>query len=113
MNGTIHIIDTVLAVPEDILTASADASLTQVEPSYNPSIDLNISTGVDITVFAFNCPASLSAFQSRANSTNVTQLLEYHVIYGSALYSPMLTDSTVLTTMVGLPKVAERSWHDE
>lgn len=96
--GTIHIIDTVLSVPQGIASTLRDANLTAALGAVQQA-DLGsaLSEASNITVFvpdneAFARIASLNA---DLNETVLQSVLSYHVVEGQVLYSDMIENTTV------------------
>jgi uncharacterized surface protein with fasciclin (FAS1) repeats len=98
--GVIHIIDTVLTIPESDSDTAVAAGLTSLAGALTTANLVSTVNGLsDVTIFA----PSNSAFQaigSALGSLSVAQLtsiLEYHVVKGVIGYSSGLTNTTLPT----------------
>ncbi|KAH6678689.1 FAS1 domain-containing protein [Halenospora varia] len=114
--GTVHIIDTVLQIPSNVLTAMTQAGLSYAVgifslglryAQHNSTISDATINGSDLTYFVPNSPKALSTVSNTSITTQMQlgQLTAYHFIVGSVLYSSFLRNGTVLTTFAGLPVV--------
>jgi len=101
--GVIHIIDTVLTIPESAAATSIAANLTSLAGALTTA---NLVTTVDnlkdVTIFAPS-NAAFEAIGSAIGTLSVAQLtsiLTYHVVSGVVGYSTLLSNTT-LTTVNG------------
>ena len=105
-NGLVHIIDTFLTPPLDLLPTAAQFNLTAFAGALARTnlLDL-VSTTNDITIF---CPSN-SAFEALGSSldtmpaNDLANLLRYHIVpgqNGKVNYSPSLSNGAQLPTML-------------
>ncbi|WYZ46829.1 hypothetical protein EsH8_IX_001054 [Colletotrichum jinshuiense] len=100
--GTIHIIDRVLSVPQSINDTLRAANLTAAVGAIQAAnVSSVLASAEDLTIFVPNN----EAFRSIGNLVGslgslLPSILQYHVVAGSVLYSPDLTN-TSLTTLNG------------
>ncbi|KAF8854510.1 Fasciclin-domain-containing protein [Acephala macrosclerotiorum] len=91
--GVIHIIDTVLTIPLAPSGSAVDSQLTALAGALTQTKLVSAVDGLkDVTIFAPS-NAAFEAIGSAASSLSTTQLssiLEYHVINGTVGYSPLL-----------------------
>lgn len=102
--GVIHVIDSVLTVPQNISATAVAANLTSLAGALmNAKLVQTLDTARDVTVFAPNNAAFQAIGSALPNLTmeEVTRILEYHVVNGTVDYSTMLKNDTQLTTMNG------------
>src|ERR1700692_1851124 len=110
----IHIIDSVLQIPSDILKTVTDAGLSYAIAifnreyfwsGYNPSFFNTVTAATDMTWFVPNSAAALDGIlnASPAMQEQFTALASYHCIIGSVIYSTSLKNGTQLTMFSGLP----------
>ncbi|KAH8666000.1 hypothetical protein BGZ60DRAFT_432167 [Tricladium varicosporioides] len=114
--GVVHIIDTVLQIPLNVLTAMAQAGLSYAVGIFslglqyaqpNSTISNATINGSDLTYFVPNSPKALFTVSNTTITTQIQlgQLTAYHFVVGSVLYSSSLKNGTVLTTFAGLPVI--------
>jgi len=102
--GVIHVIDSVLTVPQNISTTAVAANLTSFAGALmNAKLVETLDTARDVTVFAPNNAAFQAIGSALPNMTTqeLTRILEYHVCNGTVDYSSMLMNNTMLKTMSG------------
>ncbi|KAI0378493.1 FAS1 domain-containing protein [Hypomontagnella monticulosa] len=101
--GTIHIINSLLMIPENITETLSNANLTAAEGAINTAnlTDSVIDTS-DLTIFAPNNDAfnAIGSITSNLTSDQLTSIIGYHVVNGSVMYSSDL-ENTTLTTISG------------
>jgi len=101
-SGTIHVIDKVLSVPMGIADTLRAANLTAALGAVQAAnVTGALTSAKDLTIFipnneAFRAIGNLSA----ALGPELPKILQYHVVAGSVLYSPDITN-TSLTTLNG------------
>ncbi|KAF1988650.1 Fasciclin-domain-containing protein [Aulographum hederae CBS 113979] len=103
-NGIVHVIDTVLTIPADIVTTLVAGNLSSLAGVLNETDLLpTVNTLQDITVFAPNNAAFQSIGSALQNLTtdDISDILLYHVVNGTVGYSSMLEDGMNLTTANG------------
>ncbi|OHF03803.1 fasciclin domain-containing protein [Colletotrichum orchidophilum] len=100
--GTIHIIDKVLSVPQPIPDTLRAANLTAALGAIEAAnVGPALTAAKDLTIFIPNNEAFRSIGNLTANLTAaLPSILQYHVVAGSVLYSPDITN-TSLTTLNG------------
>ncbi|KAH8750015.1 FAS1 domain-containing protein [Hyaloscypha sp. PMI_1271] len=114
--GMVHIIDSVLQIPSDILKTVTDAGLSYAIAifnreyfwsGYNPSFFNTVTVATDMTWFVPNSAAALDDIinASPATQEQFTALASYHCIVGSVLYSSSFKNGTKLTMFSGLPAI--------
>jgi uncharacterized surface protein with fasciclin (FAS1) repeats len=97
--GVIHIIDTVLTIPRDIVATATAANLTALAgAATQANLVETLQDAESITVFA---PTN-EAFAALGSLDGVTEedlanILQYHVVAGTVAYSSTLQDGTVET----------------
>lgn len=101
--GVVHVIDKVLTIPDNFSTTAQAADLTDCVGATNAlNLTSTLDTATDITIFA----PSNSAFQdiatglTKLNTSQLTDILEYHILNGTVDYSTSLKNGT-LTMMNG------------
>ncbi|KAE9369162.1 Fasciclin-domain-containing protein [Stipitochalara longipes BDJ] len=101
--GVLHIIDTVLTIPESDAATAAAANLTALTGALTQAnLVSTVDSLHDVTIFAPS-NAAFQAIGSAVGTLTTAQLasiLEYHVINGTVGYAPSLTNTT-LTTVGG------------
>jgi uncharacterized surface protein with fasciclin (FAS1) repeats len=102
--GVLHIIDTVLTIPESDAATAAAANLTALAGALTQAnLVSTVDSLHDVTIFA----PSNAAFQAigsavgTLSTAQLAQILEYHVINGTVGYSSSLTNSTLMTVSGG------------
>ncbi|KAI4862821.1 FAS1 domain-containing protein [Hypoxylon rubiginosum] len=101
--GTIHIINSLLVIPQNVSETLSNANLSAAEGAINTAnLTDSIGNTHDITIFAPNNDAfnAIGSLVSNLTSDQLTSILGYHVINGSVNYSTQLENST-LTTVNG------------
>ncbi|KAH6693939.1 beta-Ig-H3/Fasciclin [Plectosphaerella plurivora] len=97
--GVIHIIDSVLTIPQDVVTTATAANLTSLIAAVTQAnLGETLTDAESITVFA---PTN-EAFAALGSLDGVTEedlasILTYHVVAGTVAYSSTLQDGTVET----------------
>ncbi len=116
-NGVIHVIDTVLTVPTNIVgVASASASptfKTLLAAATNAGLADTLSTGGPFTVFAPTDEAftallgelGLTADALLANTTLLKAVLQYHVVSGKVLKAQIPLGKTITPLASGVFKI--------
>lgn len=102
--GTIHVINRLLTLPQNISTTGVALNLTSAVGAITA---LNLTQTVDhtedVTIFVPD-NAAFSAIGSVLNTTNttlLTEVLSYHVVAGSVLYSTNIMNGSNVTTLAG------------
>jgi uncharacterized surface protein with fasciclin (FAS1) repeats len=94
--GVMHIVDTVLTVPQPPSNSAVNSSLTSLAGALKST---NLRTAVDslkdVTIFApsNDAFAAISSDTSTLTTQQLASILEYHVINGSVAYSSLITTS--------------------
>jgi uncharacterized surface protein with fasciclin (FAS1) repeats len=98
--GTIHIIDSVLSIPQNDSATAVAANLTDVAGALMKANLVNTVDGLhNVTIFA---PAN-SAFDRIGNllpnltTQQLTSILEYHVVEGTIAYSSLIKNESIAT----------------
>ncbi|KAI1204602.1 FAS1 domain-containing protein [Annulohypoxylon truncatum] len=95
--GTIHIIDSLLHVPQNVSDTLSNSNLTAAEGAINTAnlTDTIIDTH-NVTIFAPNNDAfeAIGSIIGNLSSDDLTSIVGYHVINGSVNYSTDLKNST-------------------
>ncbi|KAG7005151.1 interferon-induced GTP-binding protein Mx2 [Physcia stellaris] len=121
--GVVHIIDTVLTVPENISATAVDAGLSGVAGALEKAqLADTVDQLSDVTIFAPNNSAFQSIGSALPNLTvsQLANILQYHgkspyptlpltskliqrpaVINGTVAYSPTLTNGTSIPSLLG------------
>ncbi|MCJ1282041.1 hypothetical protein MMC26_001364 [Xylographa opegraphella] len=102
--GVIHVIDTVLTVPQTIAATAEAAGLSAIAGALTDTklVDA-VDNMMDVTVFVPN-NAAFQAIGSAVGNLSMAQLssiLEYHVINGTVAYSTDLMSGMMIKTMNG------------
>ncbi|MCJ1317535.1 hypothetical protein MMC15_002860 [Xylographa vitiligo] len=102
--GVIHVIDSVLTIPQTIAATAEAAGLSAIAGALT---DTNLVTAVDdlmdVTVFVPN-NAAFQAIGSAVGNLTMAQLssiLEYHVVNGTVAYSTDLMSGMTIPTLNG------------
>jgi len=97
--GVVHVIDKVLTIPDNFSTTAQAADLTDCVGATNAlNLTSTLDTAMDITIFA----PSNSAFQeiatglTKLNTSQLTDILEYHVMNGTVDYSTDLKNGSLM-----------------
>lgn len=102
--GVIHIVDSVLMVPENVYDTAGAANLTALRGAANATDLLNtLNETPDITIFAPTNEAFNSVEDSLKNvaADELKKVLGYHVVVGTVGYSSILENGTTLETSSG------------
>lgn len=102
--GVIHIIDSVLTVPQNISSTAVQANLTSAAGALTQAELVSTVEGLsDVTVFVPNNEAFQAIGSALPNLTmeQVVAILSYHVVEGVVGYSTMLENGTSLQTVQG------------
>ncbi|PMD42825.1 Fasciclin-domain-containing protein, partial [Hyaloscypha variabilis F] len=98
--GVLHIIDTVLTIPESDAATAAAANLTALTGALTEAnLVSTVDSLHDVTIFAPS-NAAFQAIGSAVGTLSTAQLasiLEYHVVSGTVGYSSLLTNTTLKT----------------
>ena len=103
--GVIHIIDSVLTIPQNISSTAVAANLTSLAGALtNAKLVETLDHARDVTVFAPNNAAFQAIGSALPNLTveQIGSILQYHVVNGTVGYSSMLMNNTQLKTMNGM-----------
>jgi uncharacterized surface protein with fasciclin (FAS1) repeats len=98
--GVIHIIDTVLTIPQNISTTAIAANLTSIAGALTQAeLVETVDTLSDVTVFVPNNAAFQAIGSALPNLTieQVTSILTYHVVQGTVGYSTLLSNVSLPT----------------
>ncbi|KUJ08476.1 FAS1 domain-containing protein [Mollisia scopiformis] len=106
--GLIHVIDTVLDVPQGLVTVITQSNLTFFIGGFLNVADqplvLPVLNGPGVTIFAPNTASALSKFTSltaNATQSELGDVFNYHVVPNFSGYSSNLRNGLVLKTMQG------------
>ncbi|KAI9683325.1 MAG: hypothetical protein M1829_005395 [Trizodia sp. TS-e1964] len=102
--GVVHIIDTVLTVPESIALTATAANLTALAGALTTAnLVGQLQSLKDVTVFAPTNAAFAAVGSAVANLTidQLVSILGYHVVQGTVGYSTLLTNGQTLKTVQG------------
>lgn len=102
--GVIHIIDSVLMVPENVYDTAGAANLTALRGAANATGLLNtLNETPDLTIFAPTNEAfnSIESSLMNASEDDLKNVLGYHVVVGTVGYSSLLENGTSLKTSSG------------
>ncbi|CZR54248.1 related to TGF beta induced protein ig-h3 precursor [Phialocephala subalpina] len=94
--GVMHIVDTVLTVPQPPSNSAVNSSLTSLAGALKST---NLLTAIDslkdVTIFApsNDAFAAISSDTSTLTTQQLAGILKYHVINGSVAYSSLITTS--------------------
>ncbi|KAI0100438.1 FAS1 domain-containing protein [Hypoxylon sp. NC0597] len=101
--GTIHIIDRLLYIPQNVSDTLSNANLTAAVGAIN-TVDLtdSVVNTHDVTIFAPDNDAfnAIGSIIGNLSSDDLTNIVGYHVVNGSVNYSTQL-ENTTLTTVNG------------
>jgi len=101
--GVVHIIDTVLTIPESDSATAAAANLTALTGALTQANLVNAVDSLrDVTIFAPSNAAiqAIGSVVGTLSTEQLTQILEYHVVNGTVGYATMLGNMS-LTTLGG------------
>lgn len=96
----IHVIDSVLNIPQNLTTTAIDANLTAAAGALTQA---NLGTALDgmenITVFAPNNDAfaAIGSLVGDLSTEELGSILQYHVVEGTVGYSSLLMNGTLTT----------------
>ncbi|KAI2608737.1 FAS1 domain-containing protein [Hypoxylon fragiforme] len=96
--GTIHIIDNLLVIPQNVTETLSNANLTAAEGAINAAnLTDSLANTHDITIFAPNNDAfdAIGNLVANFSSDQLTSVIGYHVINGSVAYSSQLSNTSV------------------
>ncbi|KAH7400866.1 FAS1 domain-containing protein [Phaeosphaeria sp. MPI-PUGE-AT-0046c] len=103
--GTIHVIDSLLTLPENISSTATAAGLTSLRGALNATNLVNtVDTTSNITIFAPNNAAfqAISSGLSNLTTEQITNVLTYHAVVGAQpIYSSAIKNGTVVPTLNG------------
>jgi len=98
--GVIHIVDSLLTMPQNISTTAVAANLTSATGALmSAGIVETLDDLMDVTVFVPNNEAFTAIGSALPNMTKeqLTSILEYHVVNGTVGYSSMLSNMSLMT----------------
>lgn len=106
----IHVIDNVLLPPLDVFLTAQVASLSyfvsiaQQWVIWNNATEDTFQANIDQTYFIPNSAAALAMTQNMSIEAQqqIGELVGYHIVSGSVLYSTALTNGRTITTVSGL-----------
>ncbi|KAH7088247.1 FAS1 domain-containing protein [Paraphoma chrysanthemicola] len=102
--GVIHVIDSLLTLPENAADTLAAANLTSLRGALNATGLVSVvNNSPNLTIFAPNNAALQAIGGGLANlsASDITNVLTYHVINGTVGYSSGLSNGTVLRAANG------------
>lgn len=103
--GVIHVIDSLLTLPENISSTATAAGLTSLRGALNATNLVNtVDTTPNITIFAPNNAAfqAISSGLSNLTTEQITSVLTYHaVVAAEPIYSSAIRNGTVVPTLNG------------
>lgn len=102
--GTVHIIDTVLSIPPNLTVALTQGNLSSLAEAATKANLVQPLSGIqELTLFAPNNEAFTAVADVAAGLTveQLTAVLGYHVVNGTAVYSSDMTDGARATTIQG------------
>ncbi|KAI2470772.1 FAS1 domain-containing protein [Annulohypoxylon bovei var. microspora] len=97
--GTIHIIDSLLAIPQNLSDTLSNSNLTAAEGAIMTAKLTDILADThNVTIFAPNNDAfdAIGSIVGNLSADDLTSIVGYHVINGSINYSADLKNSTVM-----------------
>ncbi|KAF2838503.1 Fasciclin-domain-containing protein [Patellaria atrata CBS 101060] len=101
--GVIHVVDSVLTLPESAISTARSANLTSLAGALN-STDLieAVDTAEDVTIFAPTNEAfqNIGSALADLSTEDLASILQYHVVSGTVGYSSML-ENMALETLNG------------
>ena len=101
--GTIHIIDRFLTIPQNISTTGVALNLTSAVGAITAlNLTETLDYAQDVTVFLPNNAAFQRIGGNLANlsTDDLTNILSYHVVQGTVLYSTDITNGSSVGTLV-------------
>ncbi|KAI0095911.1 Fasciclin-domain-containing protein [Daldinia grandis] len=96
--GTIHIINRLLVIPQNVTETLSNANLTAAEGAINTAnLTDSIIDTPNITIFAPNNDAfnAIGSITGNLTADQLTNILGYHVVNGSVHYSAGLQNTTL------------------
>ncbi|KAI9654823.1 MAG: hypothetical protein M1821_005817 [Bathelium mastoideum] len=102
--GVIHVINAVLTIPANITSTAQADGLTSLASALTETNLLNTVNALpDITVFAPNnlAFAAINSTIAKLSSSQLSSILEYHVINGTVAYSTTLKNGETVPTLNG------------
>ena len=102
--GIVHIIDTVLTIPENVTATAAAADLSELVDAVTAAgLGETIDSLEEVTVFAPSNEAfeAISDTVAELSEEELAEVLQYHVIDGTVGYSTGLEDGATLETVQG------------
>lgn len=92
-NGILHVLDTVLTVPLSASSSAIDSQLTSLAGALTTTNLVSAVNGLkDVTIFAPSNTAfqNIGSATSSLSTTQLSSILEYHIINGTVGYSNLL-----------------------
>jgi uncharacterized surface protein with fasciclin (FAS1) repeats len=102
--GVIHIIDRFLTIPLNISTTGTVAGLSAAVGAVSAAgLTQTLDTIKNVTVFAPNNAAfeAIGSAVANLSTSDLTKILEYHVINGTVAYSSDLVNGTKIQALNG------------
>lgn len=103
--GVIYIVDRFLVIPENLTNTAVQINLQSAVGALEiTNLSQPIDTMSDVTIFVPHNPAfqAIGGFLATSSIQEITNILEYHVVNGSVLYSTSLKNGSTLTAMNGI-----------
>jgi uncharacterized surface protein with fasciclin (FAS1) repeats len=101
--GVVHVVDSVLIIPQNVSTTAVQANLTAAVGALTRAELADTVDGLsDVTIFVPDNEAfdAIGNLIGNLTTDNLTQILTYHVVNGTVGYSTSL-ENTTLTTLEG------------
>ena len=98
--GVIHIIDTVLTIPESDSSTAVAANLTSLAGALTTAnLVSTVDALSDVTIFAPSNAAfeAIGSAVGTLSTAQLTSILTYHVVQGTVGYSTLLSNTTLKT----------------
>ncbi|KAI1767950.1 FAS1 domain-containing protein [Hypoxylon sp. FL1150] len=98
--GTIHVVNSLLAIPMNVSMTLTDANLTAAEGAISQTnMTKSVTEMRDITIFAPNNDAfnAIGSVVGNLTSDELSNIVGYHVVNGSVNYSTTLQNTTMMT----------------
>jgi uncharacterized surface protein with fasciclin (FAS1) repeats len=98
--GTIHVVNGILATPQNVTNTLSNSNLTAAVGAIRAADLTQTLTGAsDVTIFAPNNDAfnAIGSIVGNLTKEQLTSILGYHVVAGTVAYSTGLSNSTVTT----------------
>ncbi|KAF1999586.1 FAS1 domain-containing protein [Amniculicola lignicola CBS 123094] len=102
--GVLHVVDRVLSIPGSVTDTALAVNLTSFRGALNATNTIpTINETPDLTIFAPDNEAfrSISSALQNLSTTDLTNILTYHVIAGSVVYSSDLVNGSSVGTLNG------------